>query len=69
MVLVHTIVGFIAVNFVGVSAVLLAMAAISDGLGDLWWGSEELDAACVPFASQVRFGLFTTKSFRVSTDQ
>ena len=35
MVLMHTIVGFIVVNFVGVSAVLLAMKVISDGLGDL----------------------------------
>jgi hypothetical protein len=35
MELVHTIVGFIVVSFVGVSAVLLAMTAISDGLGDL----------------------------------
>jgi hypothetical protein len=35
MALVHTIVGFILVNFVSVSTVLLAMAAISDGLGDL----------------------------------
>ena len=32
----HAVVGFIIINFVGVSALLVAMAAISDGLGDLW---------------------------------
>jgi len=31
----HAVVGFIIINFVGVGALLLALAAILDGLGDL----------------------------------